>query len=360
LGGSALRRLCARSRRRAASAAAAIFESGARPCTAWNSPSSTDDYLGRVVFHYHTDTIAASVAQGRGVDRSSSSTTATAARRRLRASLTQARLIEGVIFFGLSLLAISLITVMTIIRPLTGLTRHAEDIAKGYWHFIQACDTSAQRQDELGILIRTFNLMLETIRATHQALKDANAHLEQKVRERTRELEEKNQAARAALIDRQADADQQPGQARRAVPRAAPARATLRHALLDPAVRRGFLQAHQRHLRPSVRRSGADRDGQVAEAAACVKPIMSAVGGARSSSSSCPRPRSRRPRHWPSDCAARSPQHDFPGGSTSVTISAGLSSYRTGDTQDAMVERADQALYRAKSESRDRGRNRSR
>nr|WP_281350179.1 HAMP domain-containing protein [Allochromatium palmeri] len=85
-----------------------------------------------------------------------------------------------------------MITLVTIIRPLRQLTRHADDIAKGYWHFIQSCDTSAQRQDEFGILIRTFNLMIETIRATHQELKDANACLEQKVSERTRELEEKN------------------------------------------------------------------------------------------------------------------------------------------------------------------------
>ncbi|MBN2887552.1 MAG: GGDEF domain-containing protein, partial [Chromatiaceae bacterium] len=47
-------------------------------------------------------------------------------------------------------------------------------------------------------------------------------------------------------------------------------------------------------------------------------------------------------------------QHSFPGGAASVTISVGVSAYRADDTQESLTERADQALYRAKSEGRNR------
>ena len=46
--------------------------------------------------------------------------------------------------------------------------------------------------------------------------------------------------------------------------------------------------------------------------------------------------------------------HAFPGAQRHVTISLGVSSYQPDDTADAMTARADQALYRAKSEGRNR------
>lgn len=311
-----------------------------------------DDYLGRVIFHYHTETID---AQSRRAEESiaqfieySDRSAVTATRQ-----ITQTRLIEGVIFFVLSLLAISIITLASIIRPLTQLTRHAEYIAQGDWHVIQACDASVQRRDELGILIRTFNLMLETIRTTHQELKNANTCLEQKVKERTRELEEKNQQLERlsstdglTQISNRVKLDEQFREQLQLAQRYDAAFSillcdvdffkrindTYGHQSGDQVLIE-MAQLLQQEMRQTdhVGRWGGEEflvilpETSLTDALALAERLRCTIAN-----------------------------HTFPGGPTSVTISAGLSSYQIGDTQETMVERADQALYRAKSEGRNR------
>ena len=51
---------------------------------------------------------------------------------------------------------------------------------------------------------------------------------------------------------------------------------------------------------------------------------------------------------------AKVSKHPFPCVEGPVTISVGLSSYQQADSEQTMVARADQALYRAKSEGRNR------
>lgn len=328
------------------------FSSPGHALHSLEQPVVDGDYLGRVVFHYHTDTIAAlshkaeeSIAQF--IDYSDRSTV-TATRQ-----ITQARLIEGVILFGLSLLAISLITLVTIIRPLTQLTRHAEDIAQGYWYFIQPCDTSAQRKDELGILFRTFNLMIETIRATHQELKDANARLEQKVGERTCELEEKNRQLERlsstdglTQINNRVKLDEQ-------------FREQLQHAQRYDTPFSILLCDVDFFKRINDTYGHQSGDQVLIEMAALLKRGMRQtdhVGrwGGEEFLVILPETALEDALALAERLRGTIAAHDFPGCPTSVTISAGLSGYRTGDTQDAMVERADQALYRAKSEGRNR------
>lgn len=44
----------------------------------------------------------------------------------------------------------------------------------------------------------------------------------------------------------------------------------------------------------------------------------------------------------------------YRGGEVPITISCGIAEFRTGDSIEAVFERVDQALYRAKDEGRNR------
>lgn len=328
------------------------FANPARTLVSMEQPVIEDDYLGRVIFHYRTDAIDAlarraeeSIAQFIA----SSNENVRAATRQM----TRTRLIEEAILFLSSLLAISLITLMTIIQPLRQITRHAENIANGYWHFIQACDTSAQRRDELGILIRTFNLMSETIRRSHQELQDANTRLERKVAERTRELEEKNkQLETLASTDRLTEISN---------------RSKLDESFGEQ------MQRAQRYGRPfSILLCDVDffkrvndthghqcGDQVLVTMAKLLKSSMrktDLVGrwGGEEFLVILPETQLQDAVTLAERFRGRVAAHAFPCVQTAVTISAGLSSYQVGTTQDAMIELADQALYRAKSEGRNR------
>lgn len=112
---------------------------------------------------------------------------------RLRLNRTAGELIR--IALGLMLLVVpcSLLMTRRVVAPLKQLARTAHALAKG------ALDARAPvtSTDELGELARAFNFMADRVTATHCELLQLNAELEQRVVQRTRELEE--QAARDPL-----------------------------------------------------------------------------------------------------------------------------------------------------------------
>jgi diguanylate cyclase (GGDEF)-like protein len=159
-----------------------------------------DDYLGQIIFHYHTHSLDALQIQYDNdikqlIIYSQANFEATLDH------LIHIRLLEGVLFFVLSLIAISFITFVTIIRPLKTLTHQARALAEG--HFTQQHVITSDRGDELGILAQTFNSMSESLHQSYRALEQSNAQLEHKVAERTKELEEKNrQLEKLSTTDR--------------------------------------------------------------------------------------------------------------------------------------------------------------
>ncbi|QEP44884.1 diguanylate cyclase [Ectothiorhodospiraceae bacterium BW-2] len=62
---------------------------------------------------------------------------------------------------------------------------------------------SAKGNDEIALLARTFNTMSSNLQLSYEALKATNNYLEEKVRERTEELEQKNrQLQQLSITDR--------------------------------------------------------------------------------------------------------------------------------------------------------------
>lgn len=326
------------------------FSSSSRKLHSMEQTVIEDDYLGRVIFYYNTDTLDAlshrseeSIAQF--IDYSN--------RNVLMATrqMTRARLIEGAILFVLSLLAISLITLLTIIRPLTQLTGHAEDIVKG--RFTQADDESAHRKDELGILIRTFNLMSEHIRRSHEQLRAANTQLERKVEERTRELEEKNRQLEALSttdwLTKISNRIKLEAQFNTQIQRAQRYGTPFSILLCDVDFFKRINDTHGHQVGDQVLIEMADLLRRL-------KRQTDLVGrwGGEEFLLILPETNIENAMTLAERLRGTVAAHAFPGGQACVTISAGLSSYRDGDTQDTMIERADKALYRAKAEGRNR------
>ena len=81
-------------------------------------------------------------------------------------------------------------------RPLTRLTETANELAKG--DFGAAADLQVQSQDELGVLSKSFTEMAEQLQSSYAQLEDYSRTLEQKVAERTAELEEARRIAEDA------------------------------------------------------------------------------------------------------------------------------------------------------------------
>jgi len=108
-----------------------------------------------------------------------------------------------VIVFALFVLvvAITFLINRTILTPLDRLATSARSVAGGDF----TVRPVPQRQDEIGELTRTFNSMLDTIERTTLELKQHSEGLEQRVRERTAELEiEVKERQKAELTAQQA------------------------------------------------------------------------------------------------------------------------------------------------------------
>jgi two-component system, NtrC family, sensor kinase len=99
-----------------------------------------------------------------------------------------------VLVFGLVSLLLELLIMYWVLRdqisrPLRSFTQATAQVAAG--DFGVSLETS--REDELGQLARSFELMAQAVRQREEALRQANEGLEQRVEERTRELKDVHQ-----------------------------------------------------------------------------------------------------------------------------------------------------------------------
>jgi diguanylate cyclase (GGDEF)-like protein len=104
------------------------------------------------------------------------------------------------IFFLLSLpFAYSM--ALHISNPIINLTKRAEELANG--NFTPKSIPAENRKDELALLEKTFNKMSENLENSYNKLADYNTQLEQMVLSRTLELEEKNiELEKLSITDR--------------------------------------------------------------------------------------------------------------------------------------------------------------
>lgn len=309
-----------------------------------------EEYLGQVIFYY---TYAQIDAMRQRADEAIASFIAysDAQFAAARQHLLRARLIEGLLFFVLSLVAISTITLVTITRPLKQLTQHAGALAAG--DFTRQPTIAERRGDELSLLAKTFNLMSENLRKSYAALQQANAELEQKVAERTRELAEKNrELERLSTTDRLTQISNRAKLEDSFTKQLANSQRfdqPLSLLLVDVdffkkindnyghAIGDQVLIEIAARLRATVRET--DEPGRWGgEEFLVLLPNTDQEGG------------------WQLAQRIRQAiaEHPFAEAGLPVTISLGLTSYSPGDDKNRILERADQALYRAKKEGRNR------
>lgn len=86
---------------------------------------------------------------------------------------------------------IGILIATSISKPIVALTEHAYQLARGDFSIGNAIRTDSR--DEVGILANAFLGMSRNIRESHEKLEEYNHTLEQRVRDRTRELSAKNE-----------------------------------------------------------------------------------------------------------------------------------------------------------------------
>lgn len=87
---------------------------------------------------------------------------------------------------------ISLLRYFEVIRPLMILTDHMSEIGKKKQFSKIQSDKLKIRDDEIGILTNTFNLMIESLDEVRKQVIDINENLEERVKERTEDLNKAN------------------------------------------------------------------------------------------------------------------------------------------------------------------------
>lgn len=112
------------------------------------------------------------------------------------------QLVRSVISIGIVILVATLlglllsrIQAVRITRPVGELTAAAETLASGD----RSVKVNIDSKDELGLLGRSFNRMVADLDASYSELENVNRNLEDKVRERTAELGQKNRDMRLVL-----------------------------------------------------------------------------------------------------------------------------------------------------------------
>lgn len=96
---------------------------------------------------------------------------------------------------GIAALALSSRLQQIVSAPITNLAKTARLIAEQKDYSVRA---ATQADDETSVLVQSFNMMLQTIEAQNTELVESNKRLEQRVQERTLELQEAKEHAEAA------------------------------------------------------------------------------------------------------------------------------------------------------------------
>jgi diguanylate cyclase (GGDEF)-like protein len=119
--------------------------------------------------------------------------------KKINLSLYKSAVSMGIFF--LLFLPIAYSMALHISNPIVNLTKRAEELSKG--NFTPKSILAEKRQDELGTLERTFNTMSENLQNSYKKLADYNTQLEEMVLSRTLELEEKNiELEKLSITDR--------------------------------------------------------------------------------------------------------------------------------------------------------------
>ncbi len=106
---------------------------------------------------------------------------------------------------GLAVMVVVLTLVARMVsRPVMKLAQAASAVEQGNFEATQELELVTRRYDELGALARAFNSMVAGIRAREQGLTDWAQRLEERVQERTKKLEESNEALTRAREDAEA------------------------------------------------------------------------------------------------------------------------------------------------------------
>tara|TARA_B100000749_G_scaffold84052_1_gene64010 strand:+ start:147033 stop:149171 length:2139 start_codon:yes stop_codon:yes gene_type:complete len=104
---------------------------------------------------------------------------------------------RSILFAGIVLTIAFLAAVLfsrSLVSPLERLTEAMKRVSAGFLDSQIEVNTS----DEISVLANSFNGMIKDLKSSRQELIEMNNHLEEKVKERTRQLEEQNQAVKEA------------------------------------------------------------------------------------------------------------------------------------------------------------------
>lgn len=310
----------------------------------------TDDYLGKVIFYYNNQTLDQIRERAEQDILSFIKYTEQQVHAEIQ-RITQSRIIEAIIFFIISLLAISFIVLITIIQPLLLLKRQAEALSQGY--FPQQSPTMLARHDELGDLAKTFQMMSDSIQKYYHQLQQINASLELKVQERTQELAQKNQELeRLSITDKLTQ--------------------VYNRVKLEAVFQEQINHAHQakkpftlmicdldffKKINDTYGHQAGDK--VLIESAQILKNNLRKADmlgrwGGEEFLILCPETDSQNALMLAQGLCQAMACHRFTDLELRVTLSIGVGLFKSQDTQESLLERADQALYRAKAEGRNR------
>lgn len=108
------------------------------------------------------------------------------------------RLMTRSLFFGLIIITLAFLAAILFSRHLT---RPIQTLVKGMGRVSEGdlnTQITVQTQDEISALAGSFNSMISDLKESREQLEEINRNLEDKVKDRTRQLEEQNQAVKQA------------------------------------------------------------------------------------------------------------------------------------------------------------------
>lgn len=151
-------------------------------------PVVFSEYWGTFLIVYSLDTLNKEIENARRINTN-----------QMNNNIKNAMLLALIIFVIFSLLVV--FWARKLIYPILLLTKSAQTMSRGELHKDEAL-LNVDRNDEVGILIKTFQEMRQKLEDSYKKLQHMNESLEEKIRERTKDLEKsKDNLKHLASID---------------------------------------------------------------------------------------------------------------------------------------------------------------